>query len=150
MGGSGQWKVSFVYFISIGQSFWRIRNKLLILGNIWVLLIFAFCFCLEYNFCFKWAHVIFRFKKLLLKCYKVIRYLYILDFFFPFIFISWRLITLQYCSGFWHTLTWISHGFTVLDFFIPSAPTLKLIYRYSSSYDIIVFQSKIKYYVSWN
>ena len=23
--------------------------------------------------------------------------------------ISWRLITLQYCSGFCHTLTWISH-----------------------------------------
>ena len=33
-------------------------------------------------------------------------------FIFPFIFISWRLITLQYCSGFCHTLTWISHGFT--------------------------------------
>ena len=33
-------------------------------------------------------------------------------FFFKFIFISWRLITLQYCSGFCHTLTWISHGFT--------------------------------------
>ena len=33
-------------------------------------------------------------------------------FFIPFIFISWRLITLQYCSGFCHTLTWISHGFT--------------------------------------
>ena len=32
--------------------------------------------------------------------------------FFFFIFISWRLITLQYCSGFCHTLTWISHGFT--------------------------------------
>ena len=31
--------------------------------------------------------------------------------FFSFIFISWRLITLQYCSGFCHTLTWISHGF---------------------------------------
>ena len=30
---------------------------------------------------------------------------------FPFIFISWRLITLQYCSGFCYTLTWISHGF---------------------------------------
>ena len=27
------------------------------------------------------------------------------SFFFPFIFISWRLITLQYCSGFCHTLT---------------------------------------------
>ena len=33
-------------------------------------------------------------------------------FFFPFFFISWRLITLQYCSGFCHTLTWTSHGFT--------------------------------------
>ena len=30
---------------------------------------------------------------------------------FSFLFISWRLITLQYC-GFWHTLTRISHGFT--------------------------------------
>ena len=37
-------------------------------------------------------------------------------FFFPFIFISWRLITLQYCSGFCHTLTWISHGFTMVSF----------------------------------
>ena len=26
-------------------------------------------------------------------------------FFFSFIFISWRLITLKYCSGFCHTLT---------------------------------------------
>ena len=34
------------------------------------------------------------------------------DFFFSFIFIIWRLITLQYCRGFCHTLTWISHGFT--------------------------------------
>ena len=33
-------------------------------------------------------------------------------YFFSFIFISWRLITLQDCSGFYHTLTWISHGFT--------------------------------------
>ena len=31
---------------------------------------------------------------------------FILFIFFPFIFISWRLITLQYCSGFCHTLTW--------------------------------------------
>ena len=34
--------------------------------------------------------------------------------FFSFIFISWRLITLQYCSGFCHTLTWISHGVTCI------------------------------------
>ena len=39
-------------------------------------------------------------------------HLFFVLFFFPFIFISWRLITLQYCSGFCHTLTWISHGST--------------------------------------
>ena len=33
-------------------------------------------------------------------------------FYFSFIFINWRLITLQYCSGFCHTLTWVTHGFT--------------------------------------
>ena len=35
-----------------------------------------------------------------------------LFYFFPFIFIHWRLITFQYCSDFCHTLTQISHGFT--------------------------------------
>ena len=35
-------------------------------------------------------------------------------FIFSFIFISWRLITLQHCSGFCHTLKWISHGFTCI------------------------------------
>ena len=35
-------------------------------------------------------------------------------FFFPFICISWRLITLQYCGGFCRTFTWISHGFTCI------------------------------------
>ena len=39
---------------------------------------------------------------------------FFLFFFFSFIFISWRLITLQYCSGFCHTLTWISHGVTCI------------------------------------
>ena len=33
-------------------------------------------------------------------------------FYFILFVISWRLITLQYCSGFCHTLTWFSHGFT--------------------------------------
>ena len=37
---------------------------------------------------------------------------FFLPFYFLFFFISWRLITLQYCSGFCHTLTRISHGFT--------------------------------------
>ena len=35
-------------------------------------------------------------------------------FFFHLFLFSWRLITLQYCSGFCHTLTWISHGFTCI------------------------------------
>ena len=28
------------------------------------------------------------------------------------IYLNWKLITLQYCSGFCHILTWISHGVT--------------------------------------
>ena len=35
--------------------------------------------------------------------------------------LNWRLITLQYCSGFCHTLTWISHGDTYM--FPPSCTT---------------------------
>ena len=48
----------------------------------------------------------------------------LLFFFFPFVFISWRLITLQYCSGFCHTLTWISHGFTCVPH--PETPRTSL------------------------
>ena len=44
-------------------------------------------------------------------------------FLFFFFFISWRLITLQYCSGFCHTLKWISHGFTCVP---PPDPTRSL------------------------
>ena len=33
-------------------------------------------------------------------------------YFCNFIYFSWRLITLQYCSGLCHTLTWISHSCT--------------------------------------
>ena len=33
-------------------------------------------------------------------------------FLYKFIYFNWRLITLQYCSGFCHTLTWIHHGCT--------------------------------------
>ena len=46
--------------------------------------------------------------------------------FFPFIFIIWRLITLQYCSGFCHTLTWISHGFTCIPH--PNPPSHLLLH----------------------
>ena len=36
--------------------------------------------------------------------------------------ISWRPITLQYCSGFCHTLTWISHGVTCIPHPDPPSP----------------------------
>ena len=39
---------------------------------------------------------------------------YFINGFFFILFISWRLITLQYCSGFCHTLTCISHGVTCI------------------------------------
>ena len=38
--------------------------------------------------------------------------LHSLFFFNLCIYFNWRLITLQYCSGFCHTLTWICHGCT--------------------------------------
>ena len=50
-------------------------------------------------------------------------FFYFFPFFFSFIFISWRPITLQYCSGFCHTLTWISHGFTCIPHPDPPPPT---------------------------
>ena len=43
-------------------------------------------------------------------------------FFFKFIYFSWWLITLQYCSGFCHTLIWIDHGFTCVPH--PEPPSL--------------------------
>ena len=70
-------------------------------------------FCCYYQWdCFNFSFVFF-----IANIYKYNYFLYInilscTLFFFSFIFISWRLITLQYCSGFCHTLTWISHGFT--------------------------------------
>ena len=51
--------------------------------------------------------------------YYVSYILFLIYFYFYFLFFlilififSWRLITLQYYSGFCHTLKWISHGFT--------------------------------------
>ena len=39
-------------------------------------------------------------------------------------FIGWRLITSQYCSGFCHTLTSISHGYTRIPIPIPPPTSL--------------------------
>ena len=39
-------------------------------------------------------------------------FLMFIIFLHSFYLFNWRLITLQYCGGFCHTLTWISHGYT--------------------------------------
>ena len=44
--------------------------------------------------------------------------------FCKFIYFNWRLITLQYCSGFCHTFTWISHGCTCIPHPEPSSHLL--------------------------
>ena len=48
------------------------------------------------------------------------------SFFFSLIFITWKLITLQYCSGFCHTLTWNCHEFTCVSH--PERIVLKQVY----------------------
>ena len=53
-------------------------------------------------------------------------FIYLFIYLFSFIFISWRLIPLQYCSGFCHTLTWISHGFTCVPHPDPSPASLPI------------------------
>ena len=47
-------------------------------------------------------------------------------FIFSLIYISWRLITLQYYSGFYHTLILISHGFNVFPILNPSPTSLPI------------------------
>ena len=48
-------------------------------------------------------------------------------FFNLFIYFNWRLITLKYCSGFCHTLTWISHGCTCVPHPIPQGHPCTLV-----------------------
>ena len=61
-------------------------------------------------------------------------------------FFNWRLITLQYCGGFCHTLTWVSHGWTCvphpeppshlpphpIPLGCPSAPALSALFHASN------------------
>ena len=58
-------------------------------------------------------------------------------FFFPFIFISWRLITLQHCSCFGHTLTWISHGFTCVPHLNPPSRLPKSVLYICVSFTVL-------------
>ena len=51
--------------------------------------------------------------------------------FFLINYFNWRLITLQYCSGFCHTLTWISHGCTCVPH--PEPPISRLVIMYTDT-----------------
>ena len=51
----------------------------------------------------------------LLLTYRISLYCLFAVVVFSFVYISWRLITLQYRSGFCHTLTWIVHGFACVS-----------------------------------
>ena len=51
----------------------------------------------------------------LLLTYRISLYCLFAVVVFSFVYIGWRLITLQYCSGFCHTLTWIVHGFACVS-----------------------------------
>ena len=52
---------------------------------------------------------------------------FVLIYLFIYFLISWRLITLQYCSGFCHTLTRRSHGFTCIPHPNPLLPPHSLL-----------------------
>ena len=63
-----------------------------------------------------------------------------------FLFFNWRLITLQYCSGFCHTLTWISHGCTCVSHPEPPSHLPPYPYTLAKLYSIVEkAQSKISY-----
>ena len=82
--------------------------------------------------------------------------------FLKFIYFNWRLITLQWCSGFCHTLTWISHGCTcvphpeppshlpprTIPLGHPSAPAPSILYH-ASNLDWRFVSYMILYIFQW-
>ena len=102
------------------------------------------------NWCLEnWGEILFL---SFLFIFKAIRFLFfyffpvcpvvvLFFFYFSFIFISWRLITLQYCSGFCHTLTWISHGFTCIPH--PDPPSHLPLYPLCSLWFVISYHLRI-------
>ena len=55
-------------------------------------------------------------------CRLILFFFFFLQIFICLFYFNWRLITLQYCSGFCNILTWISHGYTYIPH--PEPPLL--------------------------
>ena len=68
-------------------------------------------------------------------------------FIYLFIFISWKLITFPYCSGFCHTLTWISHGFTCIPH--PDHPSHLPLYPIPLGRPSVSGRSTCLMYLTW-
>ena len=85
------------------------KKRFSVSGHNWILnIIYVF----KNSYCEKWTlDIIIQIHKSFMTLSTMFMFR---DTFFFFFFISWRLITLQYCSGFYYTLTWISHGFTFI------------------------------------
>ena len=101
---------------------WQLREAVLNHQGIYIYIyiyIYIHYFYLVY-FIFSISYSVFPFHLVY-----VLQFLH-LFLFFSFIFISWRLITSQYCSGFCHTLTWISHGFTCVPHLEPPSTSLPI------------------------
>ena len=71
-----------------------------------------------------------------------------LFFFNSLIYFNWRLITLQYCISFCHTLTWISHGFTCVPH--PEPPSLLPTHPIPQSYPSAPVLSTLSHASNWD
>ena len=97
--------------------------------------LFEFCFyCL-------WQDQYHRPFSLLFFPYLCVLFIFFLFFFNFYFFISWRLITLQYCSGFCRTLKWLSHGFTCVPH--PDPPSTRSLWVFPVHQFIFFHQSPV-------
>ena len=77
----------------------------------------------------RWTFFFFLWRRYLFILIQILLHSFCLFVFINlFIYFNWRVITLQYCSGFCHTLTWISHGCTCIPhpeppYHLPPHPT---------------------------
>ena len=103
----GKIKMLWIFLVFYHMLFYRLQSIYMLRYNKYIIKINECIYCIL-NFCY--VFVIYFMtptsvnKFIFVRCPPFI-YLFYFIFFFSFIFISWRLITSQHCSGFGHTLT---------------------------------------------